>query len=99
MILELANCKQKTLTFQRKIAQINNPDDFKFQTPEEFKEMLNNKTTFAAYGGKEKQIEDLIKTAELKLKMLKKLKPSEISEDTKASLIKNNMKKLKNVKK
>ncbi|MGH2305471.1 putative toxin [Campylobacter taeniopygiae] len=95
VILELANCKQKTLTFQRKIAQINNPDDFKFQTPEEFKEMLNNKTTFAAYGGKEKQIEDLIKTAKLKLKMLKKLKPSEISEDAKESLIDKQHEKIK----
>ncbi|ECZ4078558.1 hypothetical protein F8D33_08190 [Campylobacter jejuni] len=94
VILELANCKQKTLTFQRKIAQINNPDDFKFQTPEEFKEMLNNKTTFAAYGGKKQQIEDLIKTAELKLKMLKKLEPSEISKKTKASLIKKQHEKI-----
>ncbi|EKQ0706570.1 hypothetical protein P4Q13_001885, partial [Campylobacter jejuni] len=94
VILELANCKQKTLTFQRKIAQINNPDDFKFQTPEEFKEMLNNKTTFAAYGGKKQQIEDLIKTAKLKLKMLKKLEPSEISEDAKESLIDKQNKKI-----
>ncbi|WP_144663835.1 putative toxin [Campylobacter jejuni] len=94
VISELSNIKQKTLTFQRKIAQINNPDDFKFQTPEEFKEMLNNKTTFAAYGGKKQQIEDLIKTAKLKLKMLKKLEPSEISEDAKESLIDKQNKKI-----
>ncbi|EAL1801746.1 hypothetical protein FCR19_08720 [Campylobacter jejuni] len=61
--------------------------------------MLNNKTTFAAYGGKEKQIEDLIKTAELKLKMLKKLKPSEISEKTKKNLIDKQHEKIEECKK
>ncbi|EFP2986061.1 hypothetical protein HP643_001823, partial [Campylobacter jejuni] len=61
VISELSNIKQKTLTFQRKIANVEHPSHFALQSPKEFKSMLENEQSFASYGGKEKQIEELLK--------------------------------------
>ncbi|XAK37031.1 putative toxin [Campylobacter coli] len=84
VISELSNIKQKTLTFQRTIANVEHPSHFALQSPKEFKSMLENEQSFASYGGKEKQIEDLLKTAQHKLETIKKA--NGISKKTKKAL-------------
>ncbi|HEF7702405.1 TPA: hypothetical protein SBA14_001976, partial [Campylobacter jejuni] len=84
VISELSNIKQKTLTFQRKIANVEHPSHFALQSPKEFKSMLENEQSFASYGGKEKQIEELLKTAQHKLETIKKA--DGISKKTKEDL-------------
>ncbi|EOA3851264.1 putative toxin [Campylobacter jejuni] len=84
VISELSNIKQKTLTFQRKIANVEHPSHFALQSPKEFKSMLENEQSFASYGGKEKQIEELLKTAQHKLETIKKA--DGISKKTKKAL-------------
>lgn len=84
VISELSNIKQKTLTFQRTIANVEHPSHFALQSPKEFKRMLENEQSFASYGGKEKQIEELLKTAQHKLETIEKAVG--ISEETKEDL-------------
>lgn len=90
VISELSNIKQKTLTFQRTIANVEHPSHFALQSPKEFKSMLENEQSFASYGGKEKQIEDLLKTAQHKLETIEKA--DGISEETKEDLEKKQRK-------
>ncbi|EAI4440489.1 hypothetical protein A0Y68_00655 [Campylobacter lari] len=97
VISELSNIKQKTLTFQRKIANVEHPSHFALQSPKEFKSMLENEQSFASYGGKEKQIEELLKSAQHKLETIKKA--DGISKKTKEDLEKKQRKEVEKCKK
>lgn len=96
VISELSNIKQKTLTFQRKIANVEHPSHFALQSPKVFKSMLENEQSFASYGGKEKQIEELLKTAQHKLETIEKA--DGISEETKEDLEKKQRKEVRKCK-
>ncbi|TXE85437.1 hypothetical protein FPD38_07930 [Campylobacter volucris] len=97
VISELSNIKQKTLTFQRKIANVEHPNHFALQSPKVFKSMLENEQSFTSYGGKEKQIKDLLKSAQHKLETIKKA--DGISKKTKEALEKKQRKEVEKCKK
>ncbi|EPC9469481.1 putative toxin [Campylobacter lari] len=97
VISELSNIKQKTLTFQRKIANVEHPNHFALQSPKVFKSMLENEQSFASYGGKEKQIKDLSKSAQYKLETIKKA--DGFSKKTKEALEKKQRKEVEKCKK
>lgn len=92
VVTDFHNAKQRTLTFQRRIANVKNPS-LTLQSPKEFKAMLNGKES-AKYN-KEEQAKKIEESAEY---ILKEIDSYDISQETK-ELMKNKWeKKLKNLK-
>lgn len=86
VITDFHNAKQRTLTFQRRIANVKNPS-LTLQSPKEFKAMLNGKES-AKYD-KEEQAKKIKESAEY---ILKEIDSYDISQETK-ELMKNKWKK------
>ncbi len=71
-ITQLHEAKQRTLTFQRKLAEVKHPTHFNLQSPKVFKQMLE--VTKGATFCKETQLKELEETARYRLQIINKLK-------------------------